>query len=54
MRRILVTLLLALATLGLTAVTASSAQADERRCYTPHVAGFDTIESCIWLPELSS
>lgn len=53
MRRILVTVLLALAALGLTAATASPAQAAERRCYTPSVAGFDTYEVCYFLPELS-
>lgn len=52
MRRILVIALLALSALGLTAATVQPAQADTRHCYTPHVAGYDTIQSCIWLPEL--
>ena len=45
---------------GLTAVTAAlalpltatpaSADPIERKCYTPHVDGFDTFEVCYYLP----
>lgn len=30
--------------------TAGPAAADERQCYTPHVAGFDSFEVCYSLP----
>lgn len=49
--RKLVTLLAVAASLVLPLAAASSpASAAERTCYSPHVAGFDTIESCIFLP----
>ena len=30
--------------------SAGPAAAEERHCYTPHVAGFDTVEVCTFLP----
>ncbi|MDP9102108.1 MAG: hypothetical protein M3N21_08185 [Actinomycetota bacterium] len=42
-------------TLPLTAVLATAAAgpaaADQRRCFTPHVGPFPTVEQCIWLPD---
>ncbi len=49
LRRLLILALLALPL----SLLATPAQADTSHCYTPHVAGFNTIESCIFLPELT-
>lgn len=50
-------LLLVVATVvASTFALAAPASADplERRCTTPHVAGFDTIQVCYYLPGLES
>lgn len=45
-------LVAATAALALPLVAAAPASADpvERRCYTPHVDGFDSFEVCYFLP----
>ena len=45
-------LLAATAALALPLLAAAPASADpvERRCYTPHVGGFDSYEVCYFLP----
>ncbi len=49
MRRIAL-LATAVAVVALPLVTASSASADERRCYTLGAPGFDRYEVCRYLP----
>ena len=47
MRKLLAVVALAA---GLLVATSTSASADTRTCYTPHVAGFNTYEVCYYLP----
>lgn len=42
--------LAATAALAVSVVSAAPATADERRCYTPHVAGQDSFEVCYYVP----
>lgn len=53
-KRMLAVFALVLPLLGglLASATPSSADPADRTCYTPHVAGQNTIEMCIWLPTI--